>query len=616
MCGIAGVYHFDLSEIVDLQVLKKMTTQLQHRGPDNDGYYIGNHVGLGHRRLSIMDVDNGSQPMYSDDQSIVLILNGEIYNYIELREELISHGFTFKTNSDTEVVIKAYQKWGFDCQNKLNGMWAFVLWDSKQKILLISRDRIGEKPLFYSQYRNSLVFASEIKSLFEYGIKKEIREELIEIYLGLTYIPEPNTFFKNILKLEPGNFILVKNNHLTINKYWDLPELDEGNLEKRKTYVYEKFQHLFEDSIKIRMRCDVPFGAFLSGGLDSSSIVSLMAKNSKFPIQTFTMGFPEKEFDESSLADLVAKKFKTQHQLWSVSPKSLREIISICDFHFDEPFGDSSAIPTYYISKLASQKVKMVLTGDGGDEVLSGYRSYSGLKFSELYSKLPNLFQKHFPTLIQLVSKNTRGSVRYKLNKIDNVVKSASLSFSERMANKKPYTELNNILEMTKGVKHKMSFEGYIDDLVNKIPYKNDFYKLMYLNIKHDLPNDYLVKVDRMSMANSLETRAPFLDYRLIEFMVNVDKKVKMQGWERKSVLRNTVAKSLPKELLHAPKKGFGVPLRDWFKQDDSFDSISLDKTKQLLNSKTIEKIINENKLGAANYGNFIWTLIMLENKL
>ena len=616
MCGITGVYHFDLSQIIDLPGLKSMTNQLQYRGPDNDGYFIGENVGLGHRRLSIMDVDNGSQPMYSDDESIVLVLNGEIYNYIELREELISHGFIFKTNSDTEVVIKAYQKWGVQFQKKLNGMWAFALWDSKQKMLLISRDRIGEKPLFYSQYQNSLVFASEMKSLFEYGIKKEIREELIEIYLGLTYIPEPNTFFKDIFKLEPGNFILIKNNHLTINKYWDLPEIDEGNLEKRNNYVYERFHELFEDSIKIRMRCDVPFGAFLSGGLDSSSIVSLMAKNSKFPIQTFTMGFPEKEFDESYLAELVAKKFNTVHNRFSVTPDSLEEVIKICAFHFDEPFGDSSAIPTYYISKLASQKVKMVLTGDGGDEVLSGYRSFSGLKFSELYSKLPNLFQKHFPSLIQLASKNTRGSVRYKLNKIDHIIKSAALPFNKRVANKKPYTELNNILELTKGIKNKMSFEDYIDDLVKKIPYKNDFYKMMYLNIKHDLPNDYLVKVDRMSMANSIETRAPFLDYRLIEFMIQVDKSVKMQGWERKSVLRNTIAKSLPNQLLNAPKKGFGVPLREWFKERETFENLNFTKSKQLLNPTIIEKIVTKNREAEANYGNFIWTLIMLEKHL
>ena len=394
MCGITGILHFDPRRKVQHSTLKKMTDIIRHRGPDGEGFYIKNNIGFGHRRLSIIDLDTGEQPMFNDDASLALVFNGEIYNYIELRDELKNYGYHFKTNSDTEVIIKAYEQWGFECQNKFNGMWAFALWDDRKKMLFLSRDRIGEKPLHYSLYDNSFIFGSEIKTLFQYGIPRVPRLELIEIYLSLTNIPAPDTFYKNIYKLMPGHFITVQNGHVKEKVYWELPQIDEHNMLTDKNRIYEQFETLLTDSIKIRMRSDVPYGAFLSGGLDSSSIVALMSDISSKPVHTFTIGFEQQEFDESFLAKEVSNKFNTIHERGTVVPDNFYDALKRIAFHYDEPFGDSSAIPTGYVSEFASQKVKMVLTGDGGDEVLSGYPSYQGVIFNNYYKKISPIVRK------------------------------------------------------------------------------------------------------------------------------------------------------------------------------------------------------------------------------
>lgn len=619
MCGITGILHFDRSRSIDKRKLKSMTDIIEHRGPDGDGYFIENNIGLGHRRLSIIDLNTGDQPMYSDDGNKVLVFNGEIYNYIELREELSKKGYVFKTNSDTEVVIKSYEEWGFDCQNKFNGMWSFSIWDKLKQELFLSRDRIGEKPLHYSVYENSLIFGSEMKSLFVYGVPKVPDYSLLELYLVFTNIPEPFSFYKNIKKLRAGHYILVKDGNVKEYKYWDLPEIDESNMITNKQLVYEQFNFLLKDAVKIRMRSDVPFGAFLSGGLDSSSIVSVMSENSNYPINTFTIGFPEKAFDESKLAEKVAKKFNTNHNLGTVHSEDFNEILNKAAFHYDEPFGDSSAIPTGYVSKFAAAKVKMVLTGDGGDEALSGYNSYLGLKIAGMINRAPDFLKSSCLQMNTLASQLFKGNIRYKLNKVDDVIRTANLSFNDRIAKKTIYADFNHIKALTSKVSSNViSIEDYLSDFMNKTNYKDSFYKLMYYNYKHSLPNDYLVKVDRMSMAHSLETRVPFLDYRLIEFMATVDKNIKLQGFEKKSVLRKTIGKTLPNAILNAPKKGFGIPLVDWFK-DDSFKSqidVNLGSASKLLSKKIINKIVEENRSGKRDNGNFLWTLMMLNKNI
>ena len=614
MCGITGIFHFDRTKKINLDLLKKMNDVISHRGPDGEGFYVDGNIGLAHRRLKIIDLETGDQPMYSFDKNIVIVFNGEIYNYIELRNELISYGHRFQTRSDTEVIIKSYLQWGFDCQNKFNGMWSFALWDKKKEQLFLSRDRIGEKPLFYSEFNNSFFFGSEMKSILSCNISKSINNDLTEVYLTLSYIPGKQTFYKNINKLLPGHFLIVTKNSVIEKKYWDLPQIDEENMNKDKNKINEEFTYLLEDSVKIRMRSDVSFGAFLSGGLDSASIVSLMSKNSTLPIETFTIGFNDKKYNESELANLVAKKFSTNHNLGYVDEKSMQFFLDKVIYHFDEPFGDNSTIPTFQVSEYASKKVKMVLTGDGGDEVMSGYPTYLGLKYYNIYSKFPNVIKKNIPHLLNYSSNFFLNEKRFKIQSYSEVFSTANMKFVDRFCAKRPVTNLTNIKNITKNISGVIKIEDYMNDYVKHIPYRDDFYKNMYIDLKSRLPDGYLPKVDRMSMANSIETRAPFLDYRLIEFMTNIHKDVKVQGFQTKSILKNTIAKNLPNELLKSKKMGFVAPLTNWFKDDlykEKLDQLS--SFEWSLDNNVIRNVINDNLNGKSDNGLFIWQLLVLK---
>ncbi len=613
MCGITGTLHFDKGRKADSKVIKKMTDTIAYRGPDGEGYYLHNNLALGHRRLSIIDLNTGGQPMFNEDKSLALVFNGEIYNYIELREELKRYGYQFITNSDSEVIIRAYQHWGIDCQNKFNGMWAFALWDDTKEQLLLSRDRIGEKPLHYATFDNTLIFGSEIKCILAYGIGQEPNPELLEIYLTLGYIPGPFTFYKNIHKLKAGYCLIIRGQEIKEHQYWDLPEIDEDNMVTTQREVYENFATLFTDSVKIRMRSDVAYGAFLSGGLDSSSIVALMSEISSFPVETFTIGFKEKSYDERQLALLVANKFHTSHHEYIVEPDSFDNSLDAISHHYDEPFGDSSAIPTGYVSKFASSKVKMVLTGDGGDELLSGYTIYQGEKFASQYQKLPGWARTAIPSLISFISKPLKGSLRYRLNRAMEVCKSSNLDFNSRFLSKAAYSDVSLIKKIVRDEKA-YPVEDFLSDFMKNCTYKDSFYKLMYLNFKLSLPDDMLVKVDRMSMAYSLETRTPFLDFRLIEYMAKVHKDIKMKNYERKTILRNSIGQILPKLLLNAPKKGFIVPLGEWFKDSSFTERLNgLENKMPYLNKKILSDITKMNKEGKNNYGNFIWMLFILD---
>lgn len=614
MCGITGIYHFDKGKPVDKNLLKKMTDIIRHRGPDAEGYYVKNNVALGHRRLSIIDLCTGNQPMYNDDQNIVMVFNGEIYNYIELREELKGFGIKFHTTSDTEVIIKAYEKWGVDCQLRFNGCWAFAIWDDRNQQLFLSRDRIGEKPLYYSFYDNAIIFGSEIKSLFAYGIPRSPNLELVELYLVLTNIPAPYTFYKGIQNLKPAHFLLFKNNQITEQKYWDLPEIDEENMLSENSFIYEKFTELLTDSVHIRMRSDVPYGAFLSGGLDSSSIVTLMSGISPQPVETFTIGFKEKAFDESKLAREVAAKFKTNHHEHTVIPLDFDAALKRIVYHYDDPFGDSSAIPTGIVSNHARKFVKMVLTGDGGDEVLSGYPTYLGLRYSEFLKRLPDFIRSCIPAIFRLFTPVLKGNARYLLNRGINFIDASDLPFEKWIVSKSVWADYKLIKELIPESYRVFSVEDYFSDLLKSCSYNDDFYKLMFVHFKHNLPDDFLVKVDRMSMSYSLEARIPFLDHRLIEFMIKVDKKVKIQGNEQKSVLRQTIGKQLPVELQNARKRGFAVPLREWFKDENNEFGLSTLYTQDFgLNMGAIKRVIEQNNSGKQDFGNFIWQLVVLK---
>ncbi len=610
MCGITGVLHFDRERGVEANTLKKMNDIISHRGPDGEGFFIKNNVGLGHRRLAIIDLSTGDQPMYSDDRNKVIVFNGEIYNYIELREELVKLGHVFKTSSDTEVIVKAYEEWGVDCQNKLNGMWAFALWDDTKQELFISRDRIGEKSLNYAVFDNSVIFSSEIKSLLEYGIPKIPDSQLVELYFTLGFIPSPYTFYKGISKLKAGHYLLVKDGNIIEKSYWELPDISESDLITDEKYVLEEFERLFVDSVKIRMRSDVPFGAFLSGGLDSASIVAEMSKISNKPVETFTIGFSQKDFDERSLAKQVAEKFKTNHHEYQVEPDQFEDSLRQILFHYDEPFADPAAIPTGFVSECAAKHVKMVLTGDGGDEVLSGYRAFRGEKFAHKYQQFPKFIQNGLPVMLSGVSSMFKGKKRYRLNRYHQTLKYAKGSFDQRLISKYdmngPYSPKDFITSDA------IKVEDFVSDTMKGSRFKDPFYQFMYWQYITSLPDRMLLKVDRMSMAHSLETRIPFLDHRLVELMYRVHKDIKLPGYTTKSVLRKTVATQLPESLLTASKKGFNVPLREWFK-DKSFDVVLDEITKKDfgLNNKLIKKVIEDNKNGTYDYGHFIWKMII-----
>ncbi len=621
MCGISGFLHLDKEREASDIVLKKMNNVIAHRGPDGEGFYLNENIALGHRRLAIIDLNTGHQPMYSTDRQIVLVFNGEIYNYIELKDELIALGIKFTTTSDTEVVINAYLTWGIDCQNRFNGMWAFALWDESLKRLFISRDRIGEKPLYYSKFDNTLIFGSEIKTILAYGVPQKPRIEMTGLYLSLSFIPAPYTFFENIQQLMPGSYLLADCNGIRERTYWTLPDITEKDMRTDKFNIEKEFEALFNDSVKIRMRSDVAFGAFLSGGLDSSSVVSVMANHTAKPIQTFTMGFENKQFDERGLAKLVSEKYHTSHHEGMISSELFDEALNKVLFQYDEPFGDASAIPTGQISKYAANYVKMVLTGDGGDEVLSGYTIYQGELFAKKFQRLPAPIRRSAPVLVTASAAPFRGNIRYKLNRVSKVLQSSNLPFEERLLSKLCYTSPENLAKIISPESNSISFYDFYNDAMKDCRFEDPFYKLMYFHHKVTLPGDMLTKVDRMSMAYSIETRVPFLDHRIIELLFTVHKSLKTSGHINKLILRNSIANnSLPKELLTASKKGFSVPLRDWFKEEDLNNKI-----KNILLSgndnkafiyKEVEKLIVKNKDGKSDVGNFIWLTIVLKKWL
>jgi asparagine synthase (glutamine-hydrolysing) len=614
MCGIAGIFHQDRMRRVDHDVLRRMTRAVSHRGPDGEGFYEKGNVGLGHRRLSIIDLTTGHQPMYSREGDVVVVFNGEIYNYVELREELIGLGHSFVTTSDTEVIIAAYKQWGVDCQQKLNGMWALALWDARKSELLLSRDRIGEKPLHYSVKDGTVTFGSEIKSLLAYRSDYQPAMELFHIYLSLGYVPAPYTLYNGISRLMPGRFLIIRDDVVEERAYWDLPLITELDMRKDANRIYEEFEELFLNSVKLRMRSDVPFGAFLSGGLDSASVVAAMASQSSLPVETFTIGFKERGFDERDLARQVAEYFGTSHHERVVSPELFDESLDKVLRHFDEPFGDASAIPVGLVSAIAREHVTMALTGDGGDEVLSGYTCYVTEKMTERVRALPAVVRYALGLSTTLAGKVVRGRLKYKQNSLDRFLRLSERSFEERTIAKMSTVGPESIRSLIPGDLPHIDFADYFADTIAKCPFRDSFYKQMYFHLKVSLPDDMLAKVDRMSMSHSLETRVPFLDYRLVELTYQVHKDVKMPGVQRKHLLRQTIGRRLPESLLKAPKMPFSVPLREWFKQDDFNDRLrALGSQDFGLNSATIRDLVETNRSGKKDYGDFIWRLFVLK---
>lgn len=618
MCGIAGFTSFQ-SNPGNIDTLVAMGNAIAHRGPDASGEYIDDSVGLCHRRLSIIDLsESGKQPMYSNDGKYVIVFNGEIYNFQELREELEADGVSFNTKTDTEVILALYQKEGEQLLHKLNGMFAFALWDIENKHLFLARDRLGKKPLYYYDDGEHFVFASEIKALLQSNVvKKEIREDSIYDFFTYQYIPDPKTIFKNVFKLEPGHSMTVNEKGLQIEKYWDISF--EHISAKSEAELIDDLYHKAEQCVHRRMVSDVPLGAFLSGGVDSSGVVAMMANKDDKPVTTCSIGFDSTKFDEVQFAKIVADQYKTNHHELTVRNNVESSLLEIAAY-FDEPFADPSLVPTYFVSELARQKVTVALAGDGGDEVFAGYEKYA-IDHTEnsIRRYIPKLIRKAlFPHISKLLSASNTSLFRRAGNLLNSLSHDPAYGFF--ISNSFCSDELWNKLASDK---MKASIGSYHPSEITLKHYENakasdHMSKIMYTDMKTYLPGDILVKVDRMSMANSLEVRAPLLDYEMIEFASTIPVGMKFKSGEKKHILKECFKRLLPNDILYRKKMGFSVPLAHWFRHEIKaiaekalFESDS--GISDYFNMSSLKTIWEQHQSGSHDYSSELWSFLMFQ---
>src|ERR1043166_3584541 len=568
MCGIAGYIDlWDAGEAREVEersaVLDRMCRIITHRGPDDQGVMLKPGVALGMRRLSIIDLAGGHQPISGEDGSVTIVFNGEIYNFLELKPQLEALGHTFSTHSDTEAIVHAYEEFGPECLQHLRGMFAFAIWDEKARRLFIARDRAGKKPLYYTTTpKGTLVFGSELKALLEHpDVIRDLDVEALDAYITLGYVPDPLSIFRHIHKLPPGHYLTFSAGDVLVKQYWDFDLQNDRSLSEKD--CLEELRALLDESVRLRLISDVPLGAFLSGGIDSSTVVAMMARHMGQPVKTFSIGFHEDSYSELKYARLTAEKFATDHHEFFVTP----DICSIVDelvWHFDEPFADSSAIPTYMVSKLAREHVTVILSGDGGDELFAGYTRYVVDRKREGFGLLPRPLREHvMRPLSQHLPHATWGR---------NYLHNVSLDpISRYLDSVSVFTSLNRKSLYTPEFSNKLGRATYVSKLFRSLDDHVDsdepLDRLLYLDSKTYLPGDILTKVDRMSMAVSLEARAPLLDHKLIEFVARIPASLKLAGLETKYLLKKAVKDLVPSEILNRPKQGFGVPIQEWINQ-------------------------------------------------
>ncbi len=637
MCGICGKISFDGKEI-PRKLISQMNSVLSHRGPDDEGIYTSKEpqksghqlvsVGLGHKRLSIIDLSEaGRQPMSNEDETIWMVFNGEIYNYKDLKEKLDQNGHRFISQTDCEVIIHLYEEEGIECTKRLNGMFAFALWDSKTQTLFLCRDRLGIKPLFYYWNGKSLIFASEMKSILcDPEVSKEIDWNALNLYLTFNYIPAPYTIFKKINKLNPGHYFVVRKKSPEIKQFWDIEKKSENKNKEISTETYKtNLYDLLENSVSMRLIADVPLGAFLSGGIDSSIIVGLMSRISKLPISTCSVGFKDMPmFDETSYAREVAKLHKTDHHEIMLTSKDVLNTIPEVLTCFDEPFADSSAIPTYIVSRETKKYVKVALSGDGGDELFAGYRMYSGEYWYSRYKLFPRVLRKKLiePILLSLPDSRDKYLLEY-IRRIKKLVVGAQDKFEDRFFawNEIFPRELQANIMKKKPTIEKINFDLGKEMVQKKLRFlsSDKINQMLYFDIKDSLPNDMLTKVDLMSMKNSLEVRVPFLDYRLVEFVFQIPGNLKLRGKKGKYILLETFKDILPPILLTRPKWGFEIPISKWLKTDLKFlidEHLSKKKIErqEIFNFEPIEKLISDLFLNRSDTSWHLWNLIVFQD--
>jgi asparagine synthase (glutamine-hydrolysing) len=555
MCGITGILNRRAK--VDIDQLSKMTHDIGHRGPDAEGVFVNDNktCGLGHRRLSILDLsDAANQPMHSKCGNYTLVYNGELYNFKEIKETLLKQGVEFTTSSDTEVILEAFIAWGEKCVDHFNGMFAFAVWNEKNEELFIFRDRLGIKPLYYAWDEETLYFSSELKAIAPFINQSNWDELAIQHYFRLGYIPAPYTIYKSVRKLEEGAYIQLNTADFLIKKYWELEEKVENETISNENEAKTQYHELLKSSVELRLQSDVPFGVFLSGGIDSSTVAAVAQSIAEKPISTFSIGFEEATFNESEYAKKVADQLGTDHHEFVLSHKEIQDLISEIPKWYDEPFADASALPTYLVSKMASEKVKMVLTGDGGDEQFMGYGMYTWADRLTTLKSARWLLKKGLSFSSKL---NSQRASQYFDFKEDEHLPSHIFSVDQGLYSAKNLK------------KHFVFADEYSPLLLGKtsrfllVSEKQSFYDLKYY-----LPGDLLTKVDRATMQNGVEARVPLLDHRLVEFSLNLDEKLKRKNGESKYLLKQVLYEYLPKELFDRPKWGFGIPLNLWLSNE------------------------------------------------
>jgi asparagine synthase (glutamine-hydrolysing) len=621
MCGIAGIFDTREQRPIDRSLLEKMNQAQFHRGPDDGGVHIEAGVGLAHRRLSIIDLSGGHQPLFNEDGSVAVVYNGEIYNFHELSEELIAAGHTFGTRCDTEVIVHAWEQWGEACVERFRGMFAFAIWDRNKGTLFLARDRLGIKPLHYTLLNDGrLLFGSELKSLLACNdMPREIDPYSVEDYFGFGYVPEPRTIFRNVYKLDPGHTLLIRRGEASLKsrQYWDVDFTPNGITDPEQA-ARELVERLRE-AVDIRMVSEVPLGAFLSGGVDSSAVVALMAGLSDAPVNTCSISFGDPAFDESKYAAMVAERYHTNHQVGEVSPDDFSLLDKLAGI-YDEPYADSSAMPTYRVCELARQKVTVALSGDGGDENLAGYRRYRWHLYEErLRSMLPlSIRRPLFGTLGQLYPKADWAPKVFRAKStfeslarsdVEGYFHSVSIlgdKLRNQLYSKKFRSELQNYNAVEVFKRHAANAPDH------------PMSKIQYLDLKTYLVGDILTKVDRASMAHSLEVRVPILDHKLVEWVAGLPPGLKLRGREGKFLFKKSLESHLPNDILYRKKMGFAVPLANWFRGPlrervrktllgpRMLDSGYFDK-------RFLQTLVDQHQSGRRDYSTPIWTLMMFD---
>ena len=633
MCGITGI--IDINSTPERGLIERMNRIMQHRGPDGEGYYLDGPVALGHRRLSIIDLSGGKQPLSNEDGTVWVTFNGEIYNFQELRDDLTEKGHHFATRSDTEAIVHTYEEYGEECIKRFRGMFAFAVWDGRKGELFIGRDRLGKKPLYYWTDRKRFIFASEIKAILQdERVKRELDPKALADYLTYHYIPFPETIFKGIRKLPPGHCLRVRivrdvqnvqNDRTTatiehlehsLTKYWDVTYSPDHSL--TEAHWIEALREKLKEAVRIRLISEVPLGAFLSGGIDSSAVVALMSQVQSAPVKTFSIGFKEEDFSELVYARQVAERFGCEHHEFVVEPDAI-EVLPKLAWEFDEPFADSSAIPTYYVSKLAREHVTVILSGDGGDETFAGYRRYGWAHDMGRYDWLPVPLRKAmFGIPASLIPDGVKGK---------GALQHLSKNAFERFAGLNTYGEppyLERVLNSDVLSTIRRHYEAELPDFTamrefyDSCTSRDYLTRIQYVDTKVYLAEDILTKVDRTSMLCSLETRAPLLDHEVVELAARMPASLKLKNGETKYILKKAMEGILPDEILYRKKMGFGVPLVHWFKGDLTGYARELLLSKSarergLLNPVEVEALLTAHQKSGRDLSARIWALLFFE---